>query len=123
MSIFGKTKSSSRGPTERSVIEKSVIVDLWVDENRERIRWSLSRVNPESEKGFRTLKAENLAEAVKALSALARVFSAFEGTKPSMQRFYAELSVELDELMARVAEQGDTSSGSGSSGLLSAAGI
>jgi len=102
MSMLSSNKRSSREPTERAVINRDVIVDLWVNEDK--VSWSLSRVNPTNSRGYRTLKPENIKEVVQAISALARVFSGLPSMSQGYQKYAAMLADELEALLANLGD-------------------
>lgn len=112
-------RSINREPTERVVIEKDVIVDLWI--TGDRFHWSLSRVNPQSERGYRTLRPENMKEVVLAIKAIAGVFSNAPGLSVGLQSYCQALSEELAGVSDRLEGVGDEKeNGHGKSHFLTA---
>jgi len=104
MSLFGNqqqqaTRSNGNRyrPTESARINETTIVDLWVSEKG--TSWGLSRVNPEGGNSFRTMKPEQVGDAVEALSFLCGVFAKDPNCPLDLKNDFIAMNRELQRVV------------------------
>lgn len=106
MTFFRKNGNSNNQwrdtkPTESAVIAPNVVLNVWLREDR--FHWALSRVNPkDASSPYRTFRAENTGDVVKAMSAVASLFSNFAMLSDDVQQYNSQLADELEQVVSRM---------------------
>lgn len=84
-------------PTESARVNETTVVDLWVNEKG--TSWGLSRVNSEGGNSFRTMKPEQLGDAVEALAFLASIFSQDPNCPLDLKNDFIAMNRELQTVV------------------------
>jgi len=106
MSLFGnqqQEENRSNGnryrPSESARVNETTLVDIWV--NDKGTYWGLSRVNPEGGNSFRTMKPEQLGDAVEALAFLASVFTKDPNCPIYLKNDFIAMNRELQAVVGK----------------------
>ncbi len=104
MSLFStkqQNENRSNGnrfrPTESARVNETVIVDLWVSDKG--TSWGLSRVNPGGGNSYRTMKPEQLGDAVEALAFLSSVFAKDPNCPIDLKNDFIAMNRELQAVV------------------------
>ncbi len=94
-----RSNSNRLRPTESARVNETTIVDLWVTDKG--TRWGLSRVNLEGGNSFRTMKPEQLGDAVEALAFLSSVFAKDPNCPIDLKNDFIAMNRELQAVVDR----------------------
>ena len=126
MSFFTSMKrqkdQQNRQPDESQQISDLCIANLWMPDDRSRLNWNLSRVNPNGGEPYRTFLPVHLLDVVQAEASLAYVFSNAPQVSRGSQMMLSELSKLLKgvvEVMQSRAGTADEANGKAQGAILS----